>query len=160
MNFKTSRDNPSFGITRLLSAKAAMDWRSEIKRLMDILYEKVDDFNHVNCATCLFRIAKALPPFQSLPPEHIAEYKNLVVLTGQCAMNLDEQGLANAIWGLARIGFSSGKVLDALSKSAIRTFKRSTNAKAMATVVWGLGELRYESHTFYKAMALRAESLD
>lgn len=116
------------------------------QQILDIIAEAVHQFDEVNVATALHRLAKFQPPnLSSQPPAivHTNQFQQLIYAIKILLDRFEAQAVSNTLWAFATLGYyPDGETLDAIGEHAasiISTFR----PQATSNTLWAYAKLAY-----------------
>ena len=116
------------------------------QQILDIIAECVHQFDEVNVATALHRLAKLQPPNLSNQPPSIIytnQFQQLIYAIKTLLEQFEAQAVSNTMWAFATLGYyPDGDTLDAIGEHAttiISTFR----PQATSNTLWAYAKLGY-----------------
>ena len=116
------------------------------QQILDIIAECVHQFDEVNVATALHRLAKLQPPNLSNQPPSIIytnQFQQLIYAIKTLLDRFEAQAVSNTLWAFATLGYyPDGDTLDNIGEHAttiISTFR----PQATSNTLWAYAKLGY-----------------
>ena len=116
------------------------------QQILDIIAESVHQFDEVNVATALHRLAKLQPPNLSNHPPAIIytnQFQQLIYAIKTLLDRFEAQAVSNTLWAFATLGYyPDGNTLDAIGEHAV-TILSTFRPQATSNTLWAYAKLGY-----------------
>lgn len=116
------------------------------QQILDIIAEAVHQFDEVNVATALHRLAKLQPPNLSNQPPSIIytnQFQQLLFAIKALLDRFEAQAVSNTMWAFATLGYyPDGETLDAIGEHAV-TIISTFRPQATSNTLWAYAKLGY-----------------
>ncbi len=116
------------------------------QQILDIIAESVHQFDEVNVATALHRLAKLQPPNLSNQPPSIIytnQFQQLIYAIKTLLDRFEAQAVSNTLWAFATLGYyPDGDTLDNIGEHAV-TIMSTFRPQATSNTLWAYAKLGY-----------------
>ncbi len=116
------------------------------QQILDIIAESVHQFDEVNVATALHRLAKLQPPNLSNQPPSIIytnQFQQLIYAIKTLLDRFEAQAVSNTMWAFATLGYyPDGDTLDNIGEHAV-TIISTFRPQATSNTLWAYAKLGY-----------------
>ena len=116
------------------------------QQILDIIAEFVHQFDEVNVATALHRLAKLQPPNLSNQPPSIIytnQFQQLIYAIKTLLDRFEAQAVSNTMWAFATLGYyPDGDTLDNIGEHAV-TIISTFRPQATSNTLWAYAKLGY-----------------
>lgn len=116
------------------------------QQILDIIAESVHQFDEVNVATALHRLAKLQPPNMSNHPPSVvytAQFQQLIYAIKTLLDCFEAQAVSNTLWAFATLGYYPDRdTLDAIGEHAV-TILSTFRPQATSNSLWAYAKLGY-----------------
>lgn len=133
------------------------------QQILDIIAESVHQFDEVNVATALHRLAKLQPPNLSHHPPAIIytnQFQQLIYAIKMLLDRFEAQAVSNTLWAFATLGYyPDGETLDAIGEHAV-TILSTFQPQATSNTLWAYAKLGYPPPASLLAAAAHKMVLD
>lgn len=133
------------------------------QQILDIIAESVHQFDEVNLATALHRLAKLQPPNLSHHPPAIIytnQFQQLIYAIKTLLDRFEAQAVSNTLWAFATLGYyPDGETLDAIGEHAV-TILSTFRPQATSNTLWAYAKLGYPPPPSLLAAAAHKMVLD
>lgn len=133
------------------------------QQILDIISDSVHQFDEVNVATALHRLAKLQPPNLSNHPPAIIytnQFQQLIYAIKILLHRFEAQAVSNTLWAFATLGYyPDGDTLDAIGEHAV-TILNTFRPQATSNTLWAYAKLGYPPPQSLLAAAAHKMVLD
>ena len=116
------------------------------QQILDIIADSVHQFDEVNVATALHRLAKLQPPNLSNQPPSIIytnQFQQLIYAIKTLLDRCEAQAVSNTLWAFATLGYyPDGDTLDQIGEHAV-TIITTFRPQATSNTLWAYAKLGY-----------------
>lgn len=117
------------------------------QQILDIFSDAVHQFDEVNVATALHRLAKLQPPNMSNQPPAIVytnQFQQLIHAIKALLDCFEAQAVSNTMWAFATLGYyPDGDTLDQIGEHAV-TIISTFRPQATSNTLWAYAKLGYQ----------------
>lgn len=117
------------------------------QQILDIISDAVHQFDEVNVATALHRLAKLQPPNMSNQPPAIVytnQFQQLIYAIKALLERFEAQAVSNTMWAFATLGYyPDGDTLDQIGEHAV-TIISTFRPQATSNTLWAYAKLGYQ----------------
>ena len=117
------------------------------QQILDIISQAVHQFDEVNVATALHRLAKLQPPNTSNQPPAIVytnQFQQLIYAIKALMDCFEAQAVSNTMWAFATLGYyPDGDTLDQIGEHAV-TIISTFRPQATSNTLWAYAKLGYQ----------------
>ena len=133
------------------------------QQILDIIAQSVRQFDEVNVATALHRLAKLQPPNLSNHPPAVIytnQFQQLIYAIQTLLDRFEAQAVSNTMWAFATLGYyPDGNTLDAIGEHAV-TILSTFRPQATSNTLWAYAKLGYPPPPSLLAAAAHKMVLD
>ena len=133
------------------------------QQILDIIAESVQQFDEVNVATALHRLAKLQPPNLSNQPPSIIytnQFQQLIYAIKALLDRFEAQAVSNTLWAFATLGYyPDGDTLDNIGEHAV-TIINTFRPQATSNTLWAYAKLGYQPPESLLAAAAQRMLID
>lgn len=117
------------------------------QQILDIIADAIHQFDEVNLATALHRLAKLQPPNMSNQPPAIVytnQFQQLIYAIKALLERFEAQAVSNTMWAFATLGYyPDGNMLDQIGEHAV-TIISTFRPQATSNTLWAYAKLGYQ----------------
>lgn len=133
------------------------------QQILDIIAEAVHQFDEVNIATALHRLAKLQPPNMSNQPPAIVytnQFQQLINAIKALLDRFEAQAVSNTLWAFATLGYyPDGDTLDQIGEHAVSIIS-TFRPQATSNTLWAYAKLGYQPPQSLLAVAAHQMVID